>query len=147
MLTLQLNSNYYSQVLSLIRNTDKNLNWSDKQIFECFDPNHIIYSIKGENKLIAVAIFSSILDTAELLYICVDKAFQNKKLANKLLADSIINLKTKSISELFLEVSVNNTHAIALYKKIGFKQISMRKNYYKYKDGSYNDALIYKLNI
>lgn len=144
---LQLNSSYYPQVLALIHNTDEKLNWSDKQVFECFAENHIVYAVKQNNQIIAVAIFSTILDTAELLYICVDKSFQNKNIANILLTDSIINLKTKSISELYLEVSVNNSHAIALYLKVGFKQISTRKNYYRYTDGSYSDALIYKLYI
>jgi len=43
------------------------------------------------------------------------------------LSDSL-NLLDKTV---FLEVRENNFSAISLYKKIGFKEINIRKNYYK----------------
>ena len=35
---------------------------------------------------------------------------------------------------IMLEVNVKNLPAISLYKKMGFKQISLRKNYYNTDD-------------
>ena len=143
----KLTDSYYSQTVKLIRTTDSKLNWSDKQIYESFGDNHLVYGFIENDKLIAVAIFSYVLDTSELLYICVDKSIQSKGIAHNILNQSITELKNADIIELFLEVDTQNTPAISLYKKLGFEQVFMRKNYYKYKDGSAGDALVYKLEI
>ena len=144
---LKLTDNFYSQTLKLIRDTDSRLNWSDKQIFESFGDNHLVFGCIENDRLIAVAIFSYVLDTSELLYICVDKSIQSRGVANRLLTYSILELKKADINEVFLEVDTKNIAAKSLYKKLSFKQISMRKNYYQYKDGSSGDALVYGLNI
>ena len=140
----KLTDSFYSRTVDLIRNADSKLNWSDNQIFESFGDNNLIFGCVNNDMLIAIAIFSYVLDTSELLYICVDKSIQSKGVASNLLNQSTLELKKINITELFLEVDTQNISAISLYKKLGFKQISMRKNYYKYKDGSTGDALVYK---
>ena len=40
-------------------------------------------------------------------------------------------LKKLNIKKIFLEVSVQNSHAINFYLKNGFKKIGIRKDYYK----------------
>ena len=56
-----------------------------------------------------------------------------------MLLDYIINYcKNINISQINLEVNSNNTIAINLYKKFGFKQVGLRKNYY-----SNGDALLF----
>ena len=143
----KLTDNFYSQTIKLIRTTYSRLNWSDKQIFESFGDNHLVFGYIESGRLVAIAIFSYVLDTSELLYICVDKSIQSKGMANKLLSQSILKLKKFNIREVFLEVDTQNIPAISLYKKLNFKQISMRKNYYQYKNGGAGDALIYRLDI
>jgi ribosomal-protein-alanine N-acetyltransferase len=143
----KLTDNLYSQTIKLIRTTDSRLNWSDKQIFESFGDNHLVFGYIENGRLVAIAIFSYVLDTSELLYICVDKSIQSKGMANKLLSQSTLKLKKVNIREVFLEVDTQNIPAISLYKKLNFKQISMRKNYYQYKNGGAGDALIYRLDI
>ncbi|AJC49170.1 GNAT family N-acetyltransferase [Allofrancisella guangzhouensis] len=142
---LVLDESYCNQVISLIRKTDDYINWSDKQIFESFNDNGLVFGILQNGQLKGVSIFNYILDVAELLYICVGKNNQSAGLGYQLLEASIQELKLKGIKEFFLEVDVKNSNAIKLYKKVGFKYISTRKNYYVYKDGNTSDALIYKL--
>ncbi|QIV94675.1 GNAT family N-acetyltransferase [Allofrancisella frigidaquae] len=142
---LVLDESYCNQVINLIRKTDNYINWSDKQIFESFNNNGLVFGVLQGDYLRAVAIFNYILDVAELLYICVDKNNQSAGLGYELLGTGIQELKLKGIKELFLEVDVKNFKAIKLYEKIGFKCISRRKNYYVYKDGNISDALIYQL--
>ena len=43
--------------------------------------------------------------------------------------------------KIFLEVRVSNIIAIDLYKASGFKEIGLRKNYYRTKDGR-EDAIL-----
>ena len=42
-------------------------------------------------------------------------------------------LENTNASKIMLEVNEENTGAISLYEKLGFKKISERKNYYKEK--------------
>ena len=47
----------------------------------------------------------------------------------------------------FLEVSAINFKAIALYSKLGFKNVGTRKKYYKLRDGSFQNATLMKLDL
>ena len=57
----------------------------------------------------------------------------------------ILYAKEHAVQQIFLEVNVENHPAISLYEKMGFQKTGVRKNYYKMKDGSYKDALLYTL--
>ena len=45
--------------------------------------------------------------------------------------------------DIYLETRVDNTAAINLYEKHGFRRISIRKNYYKTSTGR-EDAIVFK---
>ena len=44
-------------------------------------------------------------------------------------------LKKQKCVNITLEVNKENTYAIKLYKKVGFKEVAIRKNYYDGVDG------------
>ena len=53
-----------------------------------------------------------------------------------MLLENVITLaKSNNCSKINLEVNETNTIAINLYKKYDFKQVGMRKNYYKNQNG------------
>ncbi|OEZ33834.1 alanine acetyltransferase [Francisella endosymbiont of Amblyomma maculatum] len=141
-----LDNTFFARVVELIRFSDKDFSWSDKQILESLNKD-LTLGLFENQQLSAVAIFSQIFETAELLYICIDVSKFNKGLGFKLLENSIYYLAQQQIKEIFLEVDVNNHSAIKLYHKLKFRKISLRKNYYKKTDGSLSDALIYQLKI
>ena len=143
---LFLGNTFFAKVVELIRLSDKDFSWSDKQILESLNKD-LTLGLFENQQLSAVAIFSQIFETAELLYICIDVSKHNKGLGFKLLENSIYYLAQLQITEIFLEVDVNNHSAIKLYHKLKFRKISLRKNYYKKTDGSSSDALIYQLKI
>jgi ribosomal-protein-alanine acetyltransferase len=71
----------------------------------------------------------------DLQYIVVAKRFRRRGLATTLLNELIAhvhnkNLPNKNGSQIFLEVRASNQAAQALYTKLGFKVIGIRKNYY-----------------
>jgi ribosomal-protein-alanine N-acetyltransferase len=78
-------------------------------------------------------------DTAEIANIAVEKSSQGKGFA-KLLLEYVLK-KCKFNVECFLEVDENNFRAVSFYKKMGFKEVSVRKDYY----GKNINALIMKL--
>jgi ribosomal-protein-alanine N-acetyltransferase len=69
--------------------------------------------------------------------------YQKQKLGKLFLNYVIAYLKSMEIKEITLEVRKSNEAAIQLYKLFDFRQISIRKNYYK--DGE--DALFMYLRI
>ena len=50
------------------------------------------------------------------------------------------------ITTIHLEVAVNNTRAIDLYEKNGFKRINTRESYYKYNETMIDAALYQMVN-
>ncbi len=101
------------------------------------DKSKLLYVYEINNKVIGFALLNNLLDELELLAIAVDKKYQNKKVASKML-NLIFNKENK---DCFLEVNENNKIAIRLYENLGFSIINIRKQYYN-KD----NALVMKKN-
>ena len=58
--------------------------------------------------------------------------FVNEEERRKGIATSLMNemIEKEEYSRIMLEVNENNTEAIRLYNKLGFKEISLRERYY-----------------
>ena len=82
--------------------------------------------------LVAFLDYSVMYEKIEINYIFVVNEYRRKNIAYNLIKFIIDNYKFDNIT---LEVNINNINAINLYKKLGFKVISIRKNYYDGIDG------------
>jgi len=69
-------------------------------------------------------------DEGELLQIAVDKTARRRGVADKLMGAALRYSEVHSIRRIFLEVRKGNETAIALYKKHGFVNVRVRKDYY-----------------
>ena len=97
---------------------------------------YTVYYIKKSEKVSGYIIYYDTFDSFDLFEIAIEKEFQNKGLGNELLGKTIDRMfgeeKYKSREKtVFLEVNENNFGAVKLYKKNDFKEISLRKNYYR----------------
>lgn len=97
------------------------------------DKNYKTFKVLLNNE-IAGFIILQITDELNVVSIAVKKQFRNLGLATRLLLASQEYAKENKINNLSLEVSYKNITAYLLYKKFGFKQRRIRKNYYQ--DGS-----------
>ena len=79
-------------------------------------------------KIIGFVMFYHVKDEIEIIQIGIIKSYQRKNFGSL-----IINKikKLNNIRKIFLEVSVENTQAINFYLKNGFREIGIRKAYYK----------------
>lgn len=104
----------------------------DKQFIQSLMDNPNIYAILCEydHKITGFMMASVISPEAEIYTICVRPDMQNQGVASKILNDFLDYCEQKRIESYYLDVRVDNDKAIALYKKFGFKTISVRKNYY-----------------
>lgn len=75
---------------------------------------------------------------AHIISVAVDPDFQGRGIGKRLMETSLKWLKDAGFKHVFLEVRVDNTIAINLYKQFGFENVTVRKNYYQ--DGS--DAFV-----
>ena len=110
---------------------------------ELSNPNcHYITSIE-DNEIVGFGGISVILDETTINNIAVRVDKRNCKIGTKILRELIDISKSLNCSSVTLEVNVENVPAIKLYENFGFKNLGIRKNYYK---GIY-DAYIMTLAI
>ncbi|MHC1546949.1 ribosomal protein S18-alanine N-acetyltransferase [Phyllobacterium sp. K27] len=76
-----------------------------------------------------------VLDEAEILTIAVAPQFQRKGIGHALMDAILRHLHNARASMLFLEVDELNTPALALYRRLGFKQVGKRPGYYETPSG------------
>ena len=81
----------------------------------------------------------SVLGESDMMNVAVHPDHRRKGIAEKLIAAMSEGLKERGNVALTLEVRASNASAIALYEKLDFKQIGLRKNYYR---NPKEDALI-----
>ncbi len=79
---------------------------------------------------VGYAVLSTGAGEAHLLNISVAAAWQRRGFGCELLAYVIERACVMEFSAIFLEVRASNTGALALYCKMGFTRIGVRKGYY-----------------
>lgn len=93
-----------------------------------------------------------IYDRMEIVNFNVLEKYQNNHIGSFLLKELINIAKTQNMYNITLEVRTDNNKAIYLYKKFGFVEKTIRKNYYGNVDGilmekEFNDKDVYILGI
>ena len=97
--------------------------------------------IEHHQKVVGFCLMQPVLDEANLLLMAIDPQVQGKGLGSQILADAIERLGDQCV-QIFLEVRESNQPAIALYEKLDFHQIDVRKNYYPKVQGGKENAII-----
>lgn len=92
------------------------------------------------------ALTRTLAGESELLTLAVDPAQQRRGIGRALLRDWLDGLLSDA-ERAFLEVAADNHAALALYKNMGFVQISTRRGYYARIGGSAVDAHILALDL
>ena len=109
---------------------------------ELLNENSYYLVAKNENQIVGFIGMKCVLDEADIMNIVTKKTKRNMGIGYALLSSLINIAKEKGIKKITLEVNENNVSAIHLYKKIGFKEISIRKNYY-----NTDNALIMQISL
>ena len=118
-----------------INNLGKQVNKNYEKLFPLEkiinSPYEKIFVYQEENKIIGFIHLNELAEEAEIINIVVAENNRKKGIGNQLLVYVIDKVKTKKVT---LEVEIDNNPAIKLYKKNGFKILSIRKSYYNGKD-------------
>lgn len=141
---IQLSSEYLEALLEMEQRCFTSP-WSAQRLNEYLTPSPRKLALGlYDNGLIGFAIFSIILDEAELLQIAISPLEQRKGYALNLIERSFEALKGKGVAKLMLEVNSTNLPAVGLYKRIGFKEDGVRNGYYpsSFSGGDREDAIL-----
>ena len=82
-------------------------------------------------------------DDAEMLFVCTHPAYRHSGLATKLIKETIAAMPDE-IHRVVLEVRSKNREAISLYKKLGFVELGVRRDFYTTPK---DDAIVMELNF
>ena len=99
----------------------------------------------NEHKIsIGIGIFSTVENEVEIVNFGIKDSFRKQGFGYYILKNIIEIYKNNNKENIFLEVSTQNTYAINLYVKLGFKILNVREGYYKKNHGKKEDAYIMK---
>jgi [ribosomal protein S18]-alanine N-acetyltransferase len=140
-------------MMALERQSPAAGHWSRQQYEKLFEPAHLPHAPKhfalvaeaGEPPAAAAFLVSHHIDAEwELENIVVAETARRRGVATLLLSELISYARTHGGSAIFLEVRESNHNARALYKKLGFQEQGLRKNYYALPP---EHALIYRFPL
>ena len=109
--------------------TQKNA-WNAQSLIECFADSYIILGLFDVEKLIGFSVIYNTRFSTDLLTIGVDPDYQGKKLGSFLQHKTLEKALEIEAQECFLEVRVSNIVAQNVYKKYGFVEVGLRREYY-----------------
>jgi [ribosomal protein S18]-alanine N-acetyltransferase len=106
--------------------------WSQKDFTESLKDVHNLYLVVEENeKIIAYCGLWGVAGEGQINNVAVEKTSRGRGIGFAMLKTLIETGKSKGLEAFTLEVRVNNNSAITLYKKLGFKDAGIRKNFYE----------------
>lgn len=108
------------------------------------NPYATYIGLELDGRLVGYGGFWLILDEAHITNIAVLPEYRGQKLGEALLKELIDRIIKKGAMRVILEVRISNTIAQNLYRKFGFEQCAIRKNYYS---DNNEDAIIMWVNL
>ena len=105
--------------------------WSARSIKETYEQKHaLVLGAYQEDTLIGYVIFYYIIDEGEIARIAVSPSHRRQGVADQIFAGLLDFCSQNDIERILLDVRVSNEAAIAFYRKSGFAEDGIRKNFY-----------------
>jgi len=86
-------------------------------------------------------------DEAEILTVAVARAHRREGLGRELMDAVLRQLHADRAAALFLEVDETNAAALALYRRLAFREVARRPGYYAHKDAPKTGALVMRRDL
>lgn len=106
--------------------------WSETSIREtCAQSQAFITVTEVDGNIAGYCIIYYVLDEAEIARIAVDEHFRRQGIGHELLSYTFACCEEKKIERVLLDVRESNVSARAFYKKEGFSEDGIRKDFYE----------------
>jgi ribosomal-protein-alanine N-acetyltransferase len=103
----------------------------------------LVMAEQGDDVL-GYAVLWCILDQGELANVAVTPDRRGRGLGSQLLRGVLDVAKERGVRQIFLEVRTSNTRAVDLYRRFGFADVGVRRDYY---DSPREDARVMMLEL
>ena len=120
--------------------------WSKNTLQGCVINKYDCFVATINNKIIGYLIAKISSPESHILNLTTDVNYRNIGIASQFLEMVILKCRLVKSNIIFLETRLSNSPAISLYIKFGFKEIGVRQNYYKSKNGR-EDAVIFSMSV
>jgi ribosomal-protein-alanine N-acetyltransferase len=115
--------------------------WTLGNFSDALRSKYVCKVYEAEKGMLGYAVLMQAVDEAELLDIAIDSRHQRHGLGRKLLDEMMELARRRDLRRVVLEVRISNTAAIGLYRKAGFTDIGLRRDYYPALNGR-EDAIL-----
>ena len=105
--------------------------------------NYLV-SVDASENIVGYCGYYSFFEEAEITNVAVAPVFRKQGYATAMLQELLRQAKSNFIEKVVLEVRFSNHNAIALYEKLGFQKLGLRKDFY---EKPKEDAIIMLLEI
>ncbi len=94
---------------------------------------------KNTDRILGYTGFRHVLDEAHITTLAVHHKFRKKGIGYRLIEQLIKDARLRGLKKLYLEVRQSNLPAQKIYKRLGFKVLDRRREYYQH---PVEDALV-----
>ena len=115
--------------------------WSDGIFRDCLRVGYCCWVVEQESAVIGYWIMQVVARESHILNLCVHPAYHRQGFGRALLARLLDLARDHRADTVLLEVRPTNEAAIALYTRVGFNEVGVRRSYYPGHKGK-EDALI-----
>ena len=106
--------------------------WSEKSVASELTNQLSLWLVAVDGDRVAGYVGSqTVCDETDMMNVAVTADYRRQGLGEKLVLALVEELKAINSKCLTLEVRDSNVAAITLYEKMGFRQVGLRKNYYR----------------
>jgi ribosomal-protein-alanine N-acetyltransferase len=122
--------------------------WSEQEVETLLlDRAVVAHRVTIANKVGGFIMSRKAADEAEILSVAVNLRQRGRGLARSLLTMHLRRLAGLGARAVFLEVDENNTPALRLYDRAGFREVGRRPNYYPAAGGKTATALVLRRDL
>lgn len=119
--------------------------WTTESIYLSIgSENSTVFYASIDEKIVGFIVASETPFTLDIYLVVVDEEYKNRQIGRRLFQTLIQYAKEKEIPEILLETRQSNHPAIALYKRVGFEKVGVRKAYYS---SPIEDAVVMKREV
>lgn len=105
--------------------------WSSVGFFSFLMREDTLFLVAEEERdIIGYCGVVMVLDEGDITNVAVSTSFQSRGIGRQLVEAMITKTLERGVQRLHLEVRQSNEKARALYQKLGFQEIGIRKGYY-----------------
>ena len=131
-ITIEKMSASHTAKLALIEKECFSTPWSENALKEELENNYARFLVAVcEGEISGYIGAHNILGEVYITNVAVAKKYRRKGIGEKLIKNLVSLCESENAEFITLEVRESNTAAISLYKKMNFKEVGKRKNFYE----------------